>query len=88
MSRFLACGCYRSRVLRCHLIPAPAMRPTFAQEERTQGRNRERAMALLRAKLFELELEKQRRCAVVWCCPVVLWLNCAMRSCQLYAPAV
>lgn len=31
------------------------------QEERTQGRNRERAMALLRAKLFELELEKQRR---------------------------
>lgn len=32
----------------------------FCQEERTQGRNRERAMALLRAKLFELELEKQR----------------------------
>lgn len=35
------------------------------QEERTQGRNRERAMALLRAKLFELELEKQRRCGWV-----------------------
>lgn len=34
------------------------------QEERSQGRNRERAMALLRAKLFELELEKQRRCSV------------------------
>lgn len=32
----------------------------FCQEERTQGRNRERAMALLRAKLFELELEKQK----------------------------
>lgn len=32
----------------------------FCQEERSQGRNRERAMALLRAKLFELELEKQR----------------------------
>ncbi|KAL4446357.1 hypothetical protein ABPG77_003164 [Micractinium sp. CCAP 211/92] len=32
----------------------------FCQEERTQGRNRERAMTLLRAKLFELELEKQR----------------------------
>lgn len=49
-------------VLRCHLTPAHAVRPTCAQEERTQGRNRERAMALLRAKLFELELEKQRRC--------------------------
>ncbi|PSC70498.1 Peptide chain release factor 1 [Micractinium conductrix] len=32
----------------------------FCQEERSQGRNRERAMTLLRAKLFELELEKQR----------------------------
>ncbi|KAI3436138.1 hypothetical protein D9Q98_002195 [Chlorella vulgaris] len=32
----------------------------FCQEERTQGRNRERAMAILRAKVFELELEKQR----------------------------
>ncbi|KAL6769806.1 PRFA1 [Auxenochlorella protothecoides x Auxenochlorella symbiontica] len=32
----------------------------FCQEDRTQLRNRERAMQLLRAKLFELELEKQR----------------------------
>lgn len=32
----------------------------FCQEERTQLRNRERAMALLRSKLFEMELEKQR----------------------------
>lgn len=39
----------------------PPPPPLAAQEERTQGRNRERAMALLRAKLFELELEKQRR---------------------------
>ena len=36
------------------------------QEERSQGRNRERAMALLRAKLFELELEKQRRYTPHW----------------------
>jgi len=32
----------------------------FMQEERTQLRNRERAMALLRTRLFELEIEKQR----------------------------
>ena len=32
----------------------------FCTEERSQGRNRERAMALLRSKLFDLELEKQR----------------------------
>ena len=32
----------------------------FCQEERSQMRNRERAMALLRAKLFEMEQEKQR----------------------------
>lgn len=35
---------------------------SLPQEDRTQLRNRERAMTLLRAKLFELELEKQRRC--------------------------
>jgi peptide chain release factor 1 len=32
----------------------------FCQESRTQGKNKERAMALLRARLFEMELEKQR----------------------------
>jgi len=31
----------------------------FCTEERTQGRNRERAFAILRAKLFEMEREKQ-----------------------------
>ena len=48
---------------------------TLSQEERTQLRNRERAMALLRAKLFELELEKQRRWGAVQGCkapPVTL----------------
>eukprot|EP00890_Picochlorum_soloecismus_P006339 jgi/Picsp_1/6706/NSC_04048-R1_peptide chain release factor 1 len=32
----------------------------FSQEERSQMRNRERALALLRTKLFEIEIEKQR----------------------------
>jgi protein subunit release factor A len=32
----------------------------FCQEERSQLRNKERALALLRTKLYELELEKQR----------------------------
>ena len=32
----------------------------FCQEERTQLRNKERALQILRGKLFEMELEKQR----------------------------
>jgi peptide chain release factor 1 len=32
----------------------------FCQEERTQLRNRERAFQILRNKLFEMEIEKQR----------------------------
>lgn len=32
----------------------------FCQEQRTQAQNRERAFAILRAKLFELELQKQQ----------------------------
>lgn len=32
----------------------------FCTEQRSQGQNRERAMQILRARLFEMELEKQR----------------------------
>ena len=32
----------------------------FCTEERSQGKNRERAMSLLRSKLYDLEQEKQR----------------------------
>jgi protein subunit release factor A len=32
----------------------------FCQEERSQLKNKARALSLLRAKLYELELEKQR----------------------------
>jgi peptide chain release factor 1 len=32
----------------------------FCQEARSQGKNKERALALLRSKLFEIEIEKQR----------------------------
>lgn len=32
----------------------------FCQEERTQLRNKERALQILRNKLFEMEIEKQR----------------------------
>ena len=32
----------------------------FCQEQRTQAQNKERAFSILRAKLFELELQKQQ----------------------------
>ena len=32
----------------------------FCSEQRSQGQNRERALALLRSRLYEMELEKQR----------------------------
>lgn len=42
------------------LVHKPTGIRIFMQEERSQLRNRERAMALLRTRLFELEIEKQR----------------------------
>ena len=58
----------------CH----PAGIRIFCTEERTQGKNREKAMSVLRSRLFEMEREKQaaevaanRRsqvsAAVSWC---------------------
>jgi hypothetical protein len=40
--------------------PLPAGIRVFCQEERTQAQNKERAFAILRAKLYELELQRQQ----------------------------
>ena len=42
------------------LCVPPAGIRIFCSEQRSQGQNRERAMAMLRSRLYDMELEKQR----------------------------
>ena len=42
------------------LTGIPFLFSVFCQEQRTQAQNKERAFSILRAKLFELELQKQQ----------------------------
>ena len=44
-----------------HLTHKPSGIKIFCTEQRTQLKNRERAMQILRAKLFEMQLEKQQQ---------------------------
>ncbi len=42
------------------LVHRPTGLRIFCQEERTQAANKERAFAILRARLYEMELQKQQ----------------------------